>query len=292
MAFAFTVAPRWITPRRYIRTSSTTVAADQLKRRRLRWHMNCLINQLELLVPRPVDGEVVFIAWDKVASCRGKSFMSTSSGEDGDAHVVEVSLLKFKPLILIVSAVCLVGLVALLSWMGRATTGQGLASKTVGNHAANQDSGERQTIPNSATSLNVQPARAGAVTATDEPTERDDASAEAAAEDEESAAPSVAITSTDSATAPVPVSAAGATGVGYAVQIGSFNTVSEANERVSRLRAAGFEARTAAVELEKQRTWYRVYSGHFASREAAKLHDKKLRAARAVGETIITATQD
>ena len=254
--------------------------------------MNCLINQLELLVMRPVDGEVVFTAWDNVASCRGKSFMSASSGEDGDSYAVEVSLLKFKPLILIVSAVCLVGLVALLSWMGRAATGQGLASKTVVNHAANQDSSERQAIPNSATSLNVQPARVGAAAATDEPTERDDASAEAALEDEESAASSVAITSTDSATATAPVSVEGATGIGYAVQIGSFKTVSEANERVSRLRAAGFEARTAAVELEKQRTWYRVYSGRFASREAAKLHDKKLRAARAAAETIITATQD
>jgi cell division septation protein DedD len=67
---------------------------------------------------------------------------------------------------------------------------------------------------------------------------------------------------------PAPAESAGGK---FTVQVGSYNSQSEANEHVSRLRAAGFASRAAAVELPGRGTWYRVQVGRYADRaEASK----------------------
>ena len=223
--------------------------------------------------------------------------MSKTSRPEGDGYAFEVSLLKPKPPALVLAAACFVTLVALLSWLGGAR--HLAASKTAANHAANQERREEPaSISNSATSQTARPARdedrRDAATSPEESSDGDaepgpspvgfaENTASSAAPAASPAAPEVAHTA---------VAAGLPSGGGYAVQAGSYSNVSEANERVSVLRAAGFEARTAAVEIAKRGTWYRVYSGRFASREEAAGHDKKLRVSGAVSETIVTAVQD
>jgi cell division septation protein DedD len=74
----------------------------------------------------------------------------------------------------------------------------------------------------------------------------------------------------------------------FTVQVGSYNEASQANERVSVLRASGVEARAAAVEIPKRGTWYRVQAGRFQTREEATRFGAQLRA-RGAAENVIVA---
>jgi cell division protein FtsN len=197
--------------------------------------------------------------------------------------------LKFKPAAVALAALCLIATVSLLGWLGFAGNGQLAASKAVRNHASNQGSRDGSAIPNSATSENKKPARE------DKPASDArilDGSQSEEVEDEEASDAAAEETSQDSAPTSAGINSTGVTGDRYAVQVGSFSTVSAANERVSSLRAAGFEARVAEAELAKRGTWYRVYSGRFESREEASRHESKLRASSAVVDTIITPVQE
>jgi cell division septation protein DedD len=73
----------------------------------------------------------------------------------------------------------------------------------------------------------------------------------------------------------------------FTVQVGSFNSSSEANERVSGLRNAGFEARSVAAELPGRGTWYRVQVGRFADREEASKAASGLRAKGAAAAIVV-----
>ncbi|HEX3561132.1 MAG TPA: SPOR domain-containing protein [Pyrinomonadaceae bacterium] len=72
----------------------------------------------------------------------------------------------------------------------------------------------------------------------------------------------------------------------FAVQVGAFADLSQANEQVSRLRAAGFDAR---VEESGAATRFRflVRSGRLATREEATRLAAQLRARRLADETVI-----
>jgi hypothetical protein len=72
----------------------------------------------------------------------------------------------------------------------------------------------------------------------------------------------------------------------FSVQVGAFGDRSQANEQVSRLRAAGFDAR---VEESGAATRFRfqVRSGRFATREEAARLAARLRAKRLADETVI-----
>jgi cell division protein FtsN len=74
---------------------------------------------------------------------------------------------------------------------------------------------------------------------------------------------------------------------GFTIQVGSYNVIEQANERVSGMRAAGLDARVVAVELPKRGTWYRVQSGRFSSREEAQRYGNEARDKRAVDNFII-----
>lgn len=102
------------------------------------------------------------------------------------------------------------------------------------------------------------------------------------------ATPAVNGTAQTAAT-PEPVSqgvAAAAEADSYSVQVGAFAELSQANEQVSRLRAAGFEARVAETGAAT-RFRFQVRSGLYATREEAARLASTLRAAGVAGETII-----
>ncbi|HEX8283285.1 MAG TPA: SPOR domain-containing protein [Pyrinomonadaceae bacterium] len=87
---------------------------------------------------------------------------------------------------------------------------------------------------------------------------------------------------------PAPAESAGAK---FTVQAGSYNSRSEANEHVSRLRAAGFESRATTAELPGRGTWYRVQVGRFAERAEASKTVAQLRAKGAASGAIVAPLQ-
>jgi cell division septation protein DedD len=77
----------------------------------------------------------------------------------------------------------------------------------------------------------------------------------------------------------------------FTAQVGSFNSQSEANERVSSLRAVGFDAHVAAAELPGRGTWYRVQVGRFADRGEAAKTVAALRAKGAAAAALVVPVQ-
>jgi cell division protein FtsN len=78
---------------------------------------------------------------------------------------------------------------------------------------------------------------------------------------------------------------------GFTLQIGSYNAMAQAQERVSELGAAGVTAYVARVEIPKRGTWYRVQVGHFGSREEASRQGTQLRSKGAVADFIVTPSK-
>lgn len=72
----------------------------------------------------------------------------------------------------------------------------------------------------------------------------------------------------------------------FSVQVGSFEDRSQANEQVSHLRAAGFDARVEETDAAT-RFRFQVRSGHFQTREEAARLAAQLRAKRLADETVI-----
>jgi hypothetical protein len=82
----------------------------------------------------------------------------------------------------------------------------------------------------------------------------------------------------------VPQSSAGGR---FAVQVGSYNEVGQANERAEKLRAAGFDPRVVSVELPKRGTWFRVMVGSFNDRAEANRFGAQMRAKGAAQDFVI-----
>ena len=77
----------------------------------------------------------------------------------------------------------------------------------------------------------------------------------------------------------------------FTVQVGSFSVESQANERISSLRASGFEARSTVVEIPGRGTWYRVQVGRFGEREEAAKVAAQLREKTAAASSIVVPVQ-
>ena len=80
-------------------------------------------------------------------------------------------------------------------------------------------------------------------------------------------------------------------GAQFTVQVGSFNVESQANERISSLRAAGCDARSTAVEIPGRGTWHRVQVGRFREREEAAKVAAQLREKAAASGSMVVALQ-
>jgi cell division septation protein DedD len=77
----------------------------------------------------------------------------------------------------------------------------------------------------------------------------------------------------------------------FTVQVGSFSVESQANERISSLRAAGFDARSTAVQIPGRGTWYRVQVGRFREREDASKTAAQLREKGAAAGSMVVAVE-
>lgn len=75
---------------------------------------------------------------------------------------------------------------------------------------------------------------------------------------------------------------------GITLQVGSFNDRAQADDRVSRLKAAGVDARIVTANIPGRGTWYRVQVGRFVSREQATGYASQLRGRGLVNDFIAT----
>jgi len=218
---------------------------------------------------------------------------------DADGYALGVSLYRVPATGLAVGAACLF---AVLFFAGRLRPAGAAPSASVFESAAAaqyaQSAGVQEVGPQEAgdkvgddsTSAPVDAELPPAAeTAADEPAAAEEASAEeideAQFEKEEMAAEAGGEPA--GASAPEPAKSADAGGR-FTIQVGSFNQSAEAEARASVLRASGFDARVAVVEIPRKGTWYRVQSGRFQTREQAALYEKSLRASGGAAATFVT----
>lgn len=77
------------------------------------------------------------------------------------------------------------------------------------------------------------------------------------------------------------------------LQVGSYKSQSEAEQRIAALRSAGInDARMVKVDLPGKGTWFRVQLERFTSREAATRRASTLRASRLISEFMVTGYQN
>jgi hypothetical protein len=172
-------------------------------------------------------------------------------GREYDGYAVARRVLRLAPAWLLLIAVCFALALLLFGWVGRRVGAP--AGEAFRNEATNQtptpDEGAREGVSNAKTPRAT--ADAGTPAANEEATPSTRGEAEA-----------------------------------YSVQVGAFADLSQANEQVSRLRAAGFEARVFEAG-EAKRFRFQVRSGRCATREEAAALAARLRAAGVAGETVI-----
>ncbi|MBI1766630.1 MAG: SPOR domain-containing protein [Acidobacteria bacterium] len=75
---------------------------------------------------------------------------------------------------------------------------------------------------------------------------------------------------------------------GITLQVGSFNDRAQADERVSRLKAAGVEAHIVSANIPGRGLWHRVQVGRFVSREQAAGYASQLRGRGLVQDFMVT----
>ena len=78
---------------------------------------------------------------------------------------------------------------------------------------------------------------------------------------------------------------------GFTLQIGSYNELSQAQERAAKLESAGVSAYVARVEIPRRGTWYRVQTGRFGNREEAVRYGTQLRSKGVVADFIVAPSK-
>ena len=181
-------------------------------------------------------------------ACGGSLFVGKSAlrAREYDGYSVGRRVLRLAPAWLLLIVVAFAFALLFFSWVGR--RGGGSEAEAFRNEAMNQT---KAATPEGA--------RAAAPPSKPSPEAKATPAATAGAQDE-----------------------AGS----YSVQVGAFADISQANEQVSRLRAAGFEARVVEVG-GATRFRFQVRSGLYATREEAARLASDLRARGAAGETVI-----
>ena len=212
-----------------------------------------------------------------------------------DPFAVGVRVLKMAPAWLLFTALCCSVLVLLLGWVK--TTGEAealtLPAKRNDARAARRAPAVAETT---ATAETAMPASASTATASGpKSTAANDVPAPVV---EQAPAPAPAPQPAPAAApkadekARVETFTQSAEGAGkFTAQVGSFNNQSEANARVSSLRAAGFEAYVASAELPGRGIWYRVQVGRFADRDEAAKAVAALRAKGAASAALVVPVQ-
>jgi cell division septation protein DedD len=197
------------------------------------------------------------------------SFGQFASAPDG--YAVGLRVLRVAPVWLL-SALGFLCVITLLSW---ASKPDGVAAPT--------SSGGRKTeatnrSPSRAPSALTNPINSAPKTVETAPAE-------------ERAAEARTVKGAETVSAAPPAQEANEGGGNFTAQVGSYRDVSAANERVSALRAAGFEASAVEAEIPGRGVWHRVQCGRFGTREEAARFGVKLRAKGFAREVIIAEVQ-
>jgi hypothetical protein len=180
-----------------------------------------------------------------------------------DNYAVGMRILRISPAWLLLSSVGFFLVIFLLSWLYQPATQIAGTAPPLSNHTANEATTARDSAPSAARSSAPETIATQDSSAAQSPAEA--ASVQTSTETAQSFAPAT--------TAPQASQPDG----NFAVQVGSYTNLSDANGRVSELRAAGFDVRAAAAEIPQRGTWYRVYVGSFQTREEAARFGNKLR---------------
>lgn len=78
---------------------------------------------------------------------------------------------------------------------------------------------------------------------------------------------------------------------GFTLQVGSYNELAQAQERVAKLDSAGVSAYVARVEIPRRGTWYRVQTGRFGNREEAVRYGTQLKSKGVVADFIVAPSK-
>ena len=212
-----------------------------------------------------------------------------------DPFAVGVRVLKMAPAWLLFTAVCCSVLVLLLGWVrsGGQAEAVTLPSKRNDARSAKRAPAAVETAAKAEAGAPANPAPAAAngpksTAANDAP--QPAAPPAAAPAPAPQPAPAAAPQADERARVETHAPVADAAGK-FTAQVGSFNSQSEANARVSSLRAAGFEANVVAAELPGRGTWYRVQVGRFADRDGAAKTVAALRSKGAAASALVVPVQ-
>ena len=209
-----------------------------------------------------------------------------------DPFAVGVRVLKMAPAWLLFTAVCCSVLVLLLGWVKSGADAEAvtLPSKLNDSRAAKRapavadETGTKAEAGSPANASTAGVAGAKSTAANDAPAQA------AAPAPTPQPAPVAAPKVDEKARVETPAQADDAGGK-FTAQVGSHSDQSEANEQVSRLRAAGFDARAVTAELPGRGTWYRVQVGRFADRGDAAKTVAALRAKGAASSALVVPMQ-
>lgn len=211
-----------------------------------------------------------------------------------DTHGAGMRLMRISPLWLVLCGVSFIAVIILSNHFGKTAAQQPQVAATLhatDNRAVNQSSSAPTTTADKNSSESA-PEASRAETKKDAAAPEEKSADKGSVERKEAAPEIIGPTGTkdeakDEASAPARRDESEMTG-GFAVQVGSFNVIEQANERVARLRSAGFDARMVMVELPGRGKWYRVQSGRFRSRDEAASYGGKLKSNGATDDFIVT----
>lgn len=218
-----------------------------------------------------------------------------------DRHDTGMRLMRISPLWLLVCGMTFISVIVLSNQFAKPAEQE---QRIAASYAAPGNKATNQALPEPPAPVSTNPAASSAQdvsqAAAPAPVEGQDekeASGEKAAskdEDEPEATPepsAVPVVETKSETAIAASQSGNEKAGGITLQVGSYNVIEQANERLASLRAAGFDARVVAVELPKRGTWYRVHAGRFSSREEAARYGNEMKAKGAADNFIVTDAQ-
>jgi septal ring-binding cell division protein DamX len=203
-----------------------------------------------------------------------------------DPFAVGVRVLKMAPAWLLFTAVCCTAVVLLLGWVRSSGEVEAFTLNSKRNDARPSKCAAAPA-PETAKAAAEAPETAKAAAEAPAPSAAPKPAAEAQAP-AKAEAPAPKVEEKPRVEMPAPVSEGGGN---FTAQVGSFNSQSEANARVSSLRAAGFEARVTAAELPGRGTWYRVQVGRFGAREEAAKAVAALRSKGAAAGALVVPVQ-
>ncbi|MDQ3586556.1 MAG: SPOR domain-containing protein [Acidobacteriota bacterium] len=206
--------------------------------------------------------------------------LPAATGNPVDAYGVGARVLRVSPLWLLAGGVAAVVFVVFCNWLFRSGT-------LPRNDAAVNLSHARATARDAASANNYALQRDIQLNTLPVNIANDDAApADDSLDDIALTTQSATPDNASSATAP-----AGHAANAFTVQLGAFNKSEEAEALITQLDAAGFTARLDRQPARKNKTWYRVQSGLFATHDEAAAYGKQLLAQKAISTFIIAEVE-